>query len=165
MKNDFPGRHEAGQVATKGNMAATRKRGANKARTEGTKSEIGNMQFWRGLAEDICPDLDKKADAFEIGEIAVALQQACSLVGQEQKTISRTCEKNEDKKVSFSLTVSIDRRTSPPEVAVSISYAERHRDSLKAKVPDPNQTELPGLDESEVTDGTGPAEQQELGKN
>lgn len=138
--------------STKANntMPKKEKRGGNKARSEGTfKGDIGNMQYWRGLAQSILPDVD---DEYEVGEIAVILHQVCVALGKEQPTISKICNKNEDSSISFSLACAIDRRTTPPEVQVKLSFSEKHALTLKSTVPDPKQTELPGLDESEVVE-------------
>lgn len=126
------------------------KKGGNKARSEGTfKGDIGNMQYWRGLAKSICPDLE---DEYEIGEVATILQQIATGFGKEQGAISKICKKNEDSCVTFSFACGIDRRTTPSEVQTKLGFSEKHSVTFKSTVPDPSQTELPGLNENEVTE-------------
>lgn len=131
-------------------MPKKEKRGANKARSEGVfKGDIGNMQYWRGLATQILPDLE---DEYEIGEVAVILQQIATAIGKEQGAISKICKKNEDSSVTFSFACGIDRRTTPSEVQTKLGFSEKHSVTFKSTVPDPSQTELPGLNETEVHD-------------
>lgn len=143
-------------------MAKTDKRGANKARNQASPAiNLESMNYWRELAKTICPNID---DDYELGEVAVALQQFCKIWNVEQKTISKICNKNEDTKISVGFGVVIDRRTTPSEVAVKVSYAEKHALSFKCQVPDPNQDELPGITEGnespeEPAESETPAEQ------
>lgn len=137
-------------------MPKKEKRGANKARSEGVfKGDIGNMQYWRGLANQILPELE---DEYEIGEVAVILQQIATALGKEQGAISKICKKNEDSSVTFSFACGIDRRTTPSEVQTKLGFSEKHSVTFKSTVPDPSQTELPGLNETEVTEGKKPGE-------
>lgn len=137
---------------------ATAKKGANKAKNKNAASagsvpmELGTMTYWRKLANLVCPDIK---DDFELGEVAIALQQICKGFSTEFEFVSKICNKNEDTKIGVGITVTIDRRTTPSEVSVKFGYAEKHAITFKSQVPDPNQDELPGIaekrDEPEVT--------------
>ena len=99
-----------------------------------------DMHFWRGLAGSVAP---KERDPWRIGELATALQEASKLVGAHWGKVSALCDKAEKSDVTVSLSIGVNRANTPPEVAVNISYSEKYRDSLSAKVPDPDQRELP----------------------
>ncbi len=99
-----------------------------------------DMNFWRGLAGNVSP---KERDEWRVGELATALQESAKLFGAHWPKISALCGKAEKQDVTVSLSISVNRANTPPEVAVSIGYSEKYRDSLSAKVPDPDQKELP----------------------
>lgn len=121
----------------------TEKRGSNRVVSPKTGTLAVNllsMAFWRELAGHVIPD---EKDEYKIGEVALTLQQSCQAITSEHEFIDKICGKNADSKISFAIGVTIDRRTTPSEVAVKLGYSEKHSINLKAQVPDPNQDELP----------------------
>lgn len=141
-------------------MAKTEKRGANKAKNPAEPINIKSMAFWRNLAKSTCPHVD---DEYELGELALALQQTCELWSVEQKDISKICNKNEDTKICATFAVTIDRRTTPSEIAVKVSFSEKHGRTMKAQVPDPNQDELPLQSEDKSDDDKAAVEAEAAG--
>lgn len=141
-------------------MAA--KKGGNKARNgkataalAGAK-ELQTMTFWRNLARLTNPEVK---DDFEIGEIAIALQQICKGFTTEWESVSKICNKNEDTKVGIAIAITVDRRTQPSDVTVKFGYAEKHSVTYKSQVPDPNQDELPGMKEPDAEQPEAPTEE------
>lgn len=142
----------------KNNMAKkTEKRGANKVHPpQKLNINLESMNFWRDLARQVCPDVK---DDFELGEVAVILQETSKHLSNEQERISKICNKNADTQIRVGLQIGIDRRVTPSEVSVKIGYSEKYGATIKAQVPDPNQDQLPGLVEtSESGEGVGGAE-------
>ncbi len=141
--------------------APKKKRTGNRVSVPAGEADIqlDNMQFWRDFAAALVPDLAGKENALELGEVAVALQEIGQQITTHWPKISRICDKNDDKCISVSFALGIDRRVTPAEVSVRSGYSEKYGETLKAKVPDPNQTELPGL--SDGTKEPAAGEQQE----
>src|SRR3974390_395318 len=103
---------------------------------------VGDMQFWREVARQIVPNED---DEWHIGEIATTLRLMGDCIGKEWIQASKICNKSEASSLGLGISVSISRKETPPTVKVSLGYAEKHKRSAQSDVPDPNQTELPGI--------------------
>ena len=127
----------------------TEKRGANKVQPpQKLNINLESMNFWRDLARQVCPDVK---DDFELGEVAVILQEVSKHLSNEQERISKICNKNADTQIRVGMQIAIDRRTTPSEVTVKIGYSEKYGATIKAQVPDPNQDQLPGLETTKET--------------
>jgi hypothetical protein len=106
--------------------------------------DVSNMQFWREVARQIVPNED---DDWHIGEVATTLRLLGDCLGKEWAQASKICNKSEGALLGLGISVSINRKETPPSVKVSLGYAEKHKRSAESDVADPSQTELPGISE------------------
>ena len=120
----------------------------------------GDFQMWRGLALDLAPKIAAKAgksdDAeWQINELATAMQEACCLLGEHWPKLQSIISKSEKKAGGVSVKVDVNRNNNPSEVDAKVSYSENYAESVKRKVPDPNQGTL-GFDDAPDADPEKP---------
>jgi hypothetical protein len=126
-------------------MAKANPEAQNKAPTGNGEILVKEFDYWRGLAVELNPALATKAEKsddvdWQLNELAIALQETACLISAHWTTIQKVASKAEKKAASFSVKVDINRLNMPSEVDAKVSYSESYSESVKRKVPDPNQT-------------------------
>ncbi len=109
--------------------------------------EFGSLEYWRNQARQMTP---KEADEWRISEIATVLNDHAKLFCAHWQKINTIIEGNEDKSISVTFAVTLDRKNNPTEVSAKLGYSQKFGENLSGKVPDPDQTELPLESTSEV---------------
>lgn len=102
--------------------------------------EIEDFDYWRNLAKQVVQDL---TDPWHISEVATIMHSFATGLAMNWETVSKICDKNQDKTITMACPIVIDRRNTPPEVTCTPSYGEKHRTPIKRRVPDPSVNELP----------------------
>ena len=110
------------------------------------------LEFFVDVAKVVLP---KEKDEWRLNEMATILLDQAKLIRKHWLTMNTIAERSEDRTLAFSMGASSTRKSAPPDVKVGISFSESWRDSIKSKVPDPNQAVM-SLPPGESTSGEDP---------
>ena len=105
--------------------------------------DVNNVQFWRSVAQDLMPGED---DEWKLGEVALMVQFFAGLLGRNWSKFDSVVSKRPNKaRLAFSLI--LDRKEVPSHIYMHVGGpVDKIDDEADSDVPDPTQTDLPGME-------------------